>query len=704
MNKPKAPGVIVNEFDLSAVPNVLPARTIGLVPGFAAKGPANAMVISTEPQEILDTYGKPSNEAERYFIQSAIRQIELGGSVLTCRVPYGDIADFKYSGFKVTMDEITASANNETFVGVTGIQPGSATYDEVKGLIGGDYNATAGGDLEITPDSFIVVGLNSNNDPYGDGDIHIAIMDSYTSQKPSTRRDWLYNTKPYENGKDCYGENANDTIIDIDLNSGSGLAGNVWGRLEGRLDSDEFMVAVYRYIRNETEDEPYGQMIVLETWNVSLDPTKKDSTGKLQFIEDIINNESRYIRVFTGRDADADDITDWAKAHQKVRIQSKPVLGAVSTDGNYLYSVNWDKVAKSTLTIGDVPTKLDRVFSLAKNKQQVPIDIIVDAGLSTVGAAPSAYGGDFSEDRLWEFDHGDQNGFFDENVYDNIVDKYDEFALERKDLFVIIDPPRHYYVSGRTGCGEVFADEMENYVMGESDTDPLSLYNRSYERYLSRLSNSYMGTYGNWVRLTDPYNKTNYWHPASSSVASLMGLGDLASDPWNATAGVNRAIIANSGGLAINLDEDHQGALYQIGVNNIINLPGYGDTIFGQKTLLAKKSSFDRINVRRLFLWMEKTISRIAYRYAFQNNTPVTRSRFKTEIDKVLEYARTRDGIIQYRAICDESNNTQAVIEANEIVADIYVEAARSGEFVILNFYSTRAGVNLTEVINNNQQ
>jgi len=139
--------------------------------------------------------------------------------------------------------------------------------------------------------------------------------------------------------------------------------------------------------------------------------------------------------------------------------------------------------------------------------------------------------------------------------------------------------------------------------------------------------------------------------------------------------------------------------LYKSGINPVVTFPGQGTVLFGDKTLLAKPSAFDRINVRRLFIVLEKAISTAAKFSLFEFNDAFTRSQFRNLVEPFLRDVQGRRGITDFRVVCDETNNTGEVIDRNEFIGDIYIKPARSINFIQLNFVAVRTGVNFEEVV-----
>ena len=196
----------------------------------------------------------------------------------------------------------------------------------------------------------------------------------------------------------------------------------------------------------------------------------------------------------------------------------------------------------------------------------------------------------------------------------------------------------------------------------------------------------------------DSYNDTYRYVPLNADIAGLCARTDLSNDPWYSPAGFNRGVIRNTIRLAYNPSKTHRDDLYQNAINPVITMPGEGTLLFGDKTAQTKPSAFDRINVRRLFIVLEKAIATAAKYSLFEFNDAFTRSQFRSMVEPFLRDVQNRRGITDFLVKCDESNNTAEVIDGNRFVADIYIKPARSINFIQLNFIATKTGVSFTEV------
>jgi len=197
----------------------------------------------------------------------------------------------------------------------------------------------------------------------------------------------------------------------------------------------------------------------------------------------------------------------------------------------------------------------------------------------------------------------------------------------------------------------------------------------------------------------DKYNDVFRYVPLNGDTAGLMVQTDTTRDPWFSPAGFNRGNVKNVVKLSYNPRKSERDLLYKSGINPVVTFPGQGTVLFGDKTLLAKPSAFDRINVRRLFIVLEKAISTAAKFSLFEFNDAFTRSQFRNLVEPFLRNVQGRRGITDFRVVCDETNNTSEVIDRNEFVGDIYIKPARSINFIQLNFIAVRTGVNFEEVV-----
>ena len=257
-------------------------------------------------------------------------------------------------------------------------------------------------------------------------------------------------------------------------------------------------------------------------------------------------------------------------------------------------------------------------------------------------------------------------------VGDYVIDNVAEI---RKDCIVFVSPASTSVLNN----------------VGSEATDivtELSSYTRS----------SYAVFDSGWKYMYNRYYDTYSWVPCNGDVAGLCAKTDEVADPWFSPAGYNRGAIKNALKLAYSPSKADRDTLYKAGINPIVGFPGSGIVLFGDKTLLERPSAFDRINVRRLFITLEKAIATAAKFQLFEFNDAFTRAQFKNLVEPFLRDVQGRRGVYDFRVICDETNNTTQVVDSNQFVADIFIQPAKSINFIQLNFVATRTGIAFEEV------
>ena len=285
----------------------------------------------------------------------------------------------------------------------------------------------------------------------------------------------------------------------------------------------------------------------------------------------------------------------------------------------------------------------------------------------------------------------------------NVVTAYDSFdPAESVDINLVISGPADATIATslismaetRKDCLIFLSPSKANCVDNANDevTDI-----KTYRDTLT--STSYAVLDSNWKYQYDKYNDVYRWVPLNGDIAGLCARTDLERDPWFSPGGLNRGIIKNAIKLAWNPTKTNRDDLYVKGINPVVSFQGEGIVLFGDKTLLSKPSAFDRINVRRLFIVLEKAIARAARFSLFEFNDQFTRASFVNLVEPFLRDVQGRRGIYDFRVVCDESNNTGEVIDRNEFVGDIYIKPARSINFIQLNFVAVRTGVSFDEVV-----
>lgn len=278
---------------------------------------------------------------------------------------------------------------------------------------------------------------------------------------------------------------------------------------------------------------------------------------------------------------------------------------------------------------------------------------------------------------------------YDMSTAQALANKLISVAELRKDAIAFISPYRGAALTDTSSQNQVTVRSSEDI------TDNLISF------YSSVASSSYVVFDSTYKYMYDRFANTFRYVPLNGDIAGLCARNDINNFPWYSPAGTTRGAILNAVKLAYNPTKSQRDKLYSNRINPVVFSPGAGIILFGDKTGLARSSAFDRINVRRLFLYLEDAISRAARDVLFEFNDEVTRTNFVNTIEPFLRDVQAKRGIYDYIVICDESNNTPAVIDNNEFIASVYIKPARSTNFVGLNFIATKTGVDFEEVIGN---
>jgi hypothetical protein len=255
-----------------------------------------------------------------------------------------------------------------------------------------------------------------------------------------------------------------------------------------------------------------------------------------------------------------------------------------------------------------------------------------------------------------------------------IANKVLSLAQQRKDAVAFISPLRKDVVS---------AFNLDKIIAHRNSLSPSSSYGLMDSGFKYQF---------------DKYNNVYRYVALNADIAGLCARTDSVRDPWWSPAGFNRGQILNAVKLAWNPSKTQSDLLYQNNINTVSAFPGEGIVLFGDKTLQGKASAFDRINVRRLFIVLEKTIANAAKYSLFEFNDAFTRSQFVSIVEPFLRDVQARRGIYDYKVICDETNNTPQVIDSNGFVGDIYIKPAKSINYIQLNFVAVRTGVDFSEI------
>lgn len=390
------------------------------------------------------------------------------------------------------------------------------------------------------------------------------------------------------------------------------------------------------------------QHTVLETFGfLSLASDGKNAQGQSNYYRNVLERESEYV-YWSGHD---------------VEIVTPATDDRTLEESKTTAFLRPDKVKNSSLSggangrskvAGDFESAMDKFFADSETES---LDFII------VGSTRTDNGSGTDQDLVAD--------------HNTIVNKAIQIAELRKDCLVVASPRKTSIVhqtSESTQLTNVKAD------------------------YNSVTSSSYAVLDSGWVYQYDRYNDKFVWVPGNGHTAGLMARSDLLQDPWYSPAGFSRGQYLGITKLAFNPKKATRDELYRARINPIVTFPGQGTVLFGDKTALTVPSAFDRINVRRLFIVLERAVALAAKAQLFEFNDAFTRAQFRSAVEPFLRDVKNRRGLVDFSVVCDETNNTDSVIDRNEFVCSIFIKPAKSINFITLNFVASRSGVEFEEL------
>ena len=436
--------------------------------------------------------------------------------------------------------------------------------------------------------------------------------------------------------------------IQVDLCTAAGFAvtgANAW-KYKGEFDSAPGTSA-YASARNGANDECHIVVIdaggeitgtvgaVLERYAfVSMASDAKSADGTNNYAADVINNSSQYVW-----------LANWSalKDGTNTSISDAGNPAADNTFGNPANHIS-EELEGGEDSAALTTTEVASGFDLFEDTNTIQVDFLIAPGMVS---------------------STDQQAAVNDLV---------GIAEIRKDCVVVTSP---------------------NSTAAVNNSDPVTTTVTTVDLFNS---SSYLVVDNNYLKVYDKYNDQYVFIPAASTTAGVMAATDANAAPWFSPAGQRRGQYFGVTALAYSPTKAQRDVLYKAGVNPVANIPGQGILLFGDKTFLNRPSAFDRINVRRLFIVMERAIAAAARNVMFEFNDEFTRAEFTNIVEPFLREIQGRRGITDFKVVCDSTNNTSSVIDRNEFIANIFVKPARAINYVTLNFVAVRTGVDFEEV------
>jgi hypothetical protein len=504
--------------------------------------------------------------------------------------------------------------------------------------------------------------------------------------------------------------------------------------ISGRDDDDLLSVGVFKLRKSVYSTEAFKLDYVIEDGIVGSIDYHRNINSALggpavnYFIENtdsFSRNVEIYVNDFLSNRNDVTSIVNGVP-RKKVRVLSNQLLSesipftitgissslsaALVTDIGFadnIYSLGtFNSTKATTKDMGSIPTKLDRALDGVRNEDIYDIDVVVEAGLGTIYSSilggvsgyydETSYSGDF-KDQVEALRTSSSISSLGETLrgnYSVIFDKFENFCSPahigggRGDCVFIADPIRQILVTSTNN--KILNNKAKNFT-----TDVYWPIRHQFELQ----NTSYGVVYGNWAKVFDTFTGQQVWVPFSGHAAAAMARTDAARFPWIAPAGFTNGLVTNSIDLAVNPNQKQRDEFYRSNINPVSFFPAQGQVIYGQKTLSKKPSAFDRINVRRLFLSLERPTRKAAQFFVFEPNTTFTRTRLINTLTPIFDRAKNNEGLYDYLIVCDERNNTPEVIDNNQLVVDIYIKPVRAAEFILINFFATRTDASFQEIV-----
>lgn len=655
-----SPGVLIVEKDLSAIIPAV-ATTAGAFSGAFQWGPIDDVLTVESENKLAQLYGRPNDTVAQYWFTAA-NFLSYGNNLQVTRAANVQVAlnaaastGFTANGVSVLGGGSVATATAFGNANLT------VTFTAPDSLIGNvqmqGYATVDAGNLTV--DSVVVTefGRGYKNRPT------VTVFEDGVSVGANLYVEGLDQTLLIQNQDDYENNhsNGNGHVYGMWSAKWAGTLGNsikvsfcdaaTWATWAYKAEFDS-APSTSDYVLNAGSSNDEMHIIVIDelgAWTgqrgsilekfafVSKCVDARRNDGSVLFYKEVINQSSEYIW-WVDHDEDA------MVANAAVVTWGTTALDAGNANKPFAFANTATAAQTVTLSGGvsaDTPSDADliRGFTLFSNDEQYDVSLIPTGPVSTTVSAA-------------------------------VID----IANARKDCVAFVSPTQSDVVNTTNQAAKIVNTRN------------------------SLTSSSYAVFDSGWKYQYDRYNDVYRWVPMNGDIAGLCARTDYTDDPWFSPAGYNRGVVRNVVKLAYSPSKTDRDTLYKAGVNPVVTFPGQGTVLFGDKTMLAKPSAFDRINVRRLFIVVEKAIATAAKFQLFEFNDTFTRAQFRTLVEPFLRDVQGRRGITDFRVICDETNNTPEVIDRNEFVADIYIKPARSINFIQLNFIATRTGISFDEI------
>jgi len=730
-----SPGVHVREIDLT---NVVPSvsTSIGAIAGPFAKGPVSAVTAISSEEQLLQTFGKPNSSNFEWWFTAA-NFLQYGDALRVVRAESGILNAGATSGILIRDDDHYEDS----------FSTGQGTHGEWTARTAGTWGNSIGVDICPSARAFTqpLGTLNLVNGAGAIGDLQITVDDQDATDATIAVGDII---KFFTNNSVTATSDGAITVpsktLTVDGNSGTIAVGQ---RVIGAGISDGGIQAKVVTVTSQTSLILDKAITVADNVPLAFDTVTAVESGNVEYEVTSVSGEVLTIRLLDDpaggglktiipdnsyiqrrwRFSDLFDAppgtSDWSTANGRgeqdelhvavydttgditgyavdVKGQRGPSVielfpamsknsAAKTTQGgnnyypdvifrgsNYIY---WtDHISGGTNWGTDIATGTD--YTLVSGVNVDTLTGGTDDYSVTAGEIERGYD-KFADTENLDINlvmGGPSSGVTDsDDGQDTFVTMITDLVESRRDCVGFVSPYRAATVGVTSSIAQTYN------VKNAFDKCP---------------SSSYMVYDSGYKYMYDKYNDVYRFVPLNGDTAGLCAYTDGVADPWFSPAGYNRGGLRGAIKLSYNPQKADRDILYKSRINPVVDFPGQGVTLFGDKTALTKPSAFDRINVRRLFLVLEKAIATASKFQLFEFNDEFTRAQFRNLVEPFLRDVQGRRGIFDFKVVCDTTNNTGEVIDRNEFIGDIYIKPARSINFITLNFIAVRTGVAFSEV------
>ena len=708
-----SPGIVVREVDLTIGRVDSATDKNAAIVGPFEKGPVNIPIIIESEQDLIDNFGKPHNtddQVEYWMVASSY--LAYGGVLSVVRAADANLNNATDDGGSVVInsvdDYINKGYDESTLAGtvVAARNPGSwanglkvaiidSLGDQVISVasttgatIGMGVTQTASGVLPGAGTTSVLDGtFKGIITEIGTGTITVKFLSHTPSGGTETEKDYeasgVYKfgtgaiTVVNNSAVGVLTTTATSTADWFDSQTITTTNGDPisWNQIAERPGTSAYAAArssrfdeVHVVVIDDDGDVTGNAGTILEK-NLNLSKAKdaEFSAGSTSYWRKFLLNSSENIFGLSGPTSPVTTafkstgngfvkVTDeaWDQNAQNIKFAANGNIGySLSGGKNYDGTADISAAGALTATLGD----LTNGYGLFENVEEFDIDFLLMGSGSYATSTAQA-----------------------------LANKLIAVAELRKDAVAFISPNKSTFISGAGTDSATVASAAD-------------ITNNVLEFYAPITSSTYAVLDSGYKYMFDRFGNTFRYIPLNGDIAGTCARNDINNFPWFSPAGTARGAILNAVKLGYNPNQAQRDKLYTNRINPVIFSPGAGIVLFGDKTAFGKSSAFDRINVRRLFIFIENAIEAAAKDQLFEFNDEITRTNFVNIVEPFLRDVQAKRGITDFRVVCDETNNTAAVIDNNEFVADIFIKPARSINFIGLTFVATRTGISFEEVI-----